>query len=582
MKKLILIFTLIFALGVSLAFADDGGSYKPEDWSYGNIYVKEPNDKIALEQELLVVEQTGIFDYREDVYPYPKIRGKEINALFNFKNTTKETVTVPCAFPVVLTTQFAVKNDGSVSNYVYFGNGFTSDESVLSIALQKKVKKLDYEKLNVTKEEFFALNKKLATVSASDYVWNLSQFGIENTVYKPIEITQDEKKVPILTVGIETTVEKDEEMNGKVYRNEKFYKDDEIYTLKLVLHFYHELQFSPSARSYVRTKYSIETEKRSRHTTTRKVFYDISTGGTWKGSIGDFLLLTDSEMTSKNSICNFDITNLGVLSSGCDSPFYLHSAKNYNPKSDEYFEFEVCDPYRDGPSIVNIEEEKKQSFVTNVRSSSALSGTYKIAGKGNPYWDDVDEKPRTSTYDASTSFDGNFYNGWVEGVSGSGEKGAGIGEWIEFTLTKGVIGPFATNGLRRYAVNEAKNWWKSNNRVCTMTLLDSNGKKVSDFVFYDLFPEFKNEYSGSRIAINSVENPFLLEKGTYRLRLDSVYSGEKWNDTVLGEVWFIPLSDLAEKIIFSGKSEKIRNEVDRIIFDYVSNYIDCRMKETER
>lgn len=29
------------------AFADDGGTYKPADWKYGNIYVKEPNDKIA-------------------------------------------------------------------------------------------------------------------------------------------------------------------------------------------------------------------------------------------------------------------------------------------------------------------------------------------------------------------------------------------------------------------------------------------------------------------------------------------------------------------------------------------------------
>ncbi len=57
MKKLL---SVIFSLTVlaAIAFADDGGSYKLEDWTYGNIYVKEPNDIIALERELLIVEQT--------------------------------------------------------------------------------------------------------------------------------------------------------------------------------------------------------------------------------------------------------------------------------------------------------------------------------------------------------------------------------------------------------------------------------------------------------------------------------------------------------------------------------------------
>ena len=45
MKKSLLIIALLFASFA--AFTDDGGSYKPEDWTYGNVYVKEPNDKIA-------------------------------------------------------------------------------------------------------------------------------------------------------------------------------------------------------------------------------------------------------------------------------------------------------------------------------------------------------------------------------------------------------------------------------------------------------------------------------------------------------------------------------------------------------
>ena len=52
MKKPVFIFLIMTAALVSV-FADDGGSYHPEDWTYGNIYVKEPNDKIALENEIL-------------------------------------------------------------------------------------------------------------------------------------------------------------------------------------------------------------------------------------------------------------------------------------------------------------------------------------------------------------------------------------------------------------------------------------------------------------------------------------------------------------------------------------------------
>ena len=601
MKKLIA--TLFALLALTLAgtvFADDGGSYKPEDWSYGNIYVKEPNDKIALEKELLVVEQTGIYRYEENAYPYPKIRGSEITALFGFKNTTKEAVTVPCAFPVVLTTQFAVKKDGAVSNYVYLGNGFTSDKSVLSIALQKDVKEInDNCLLNVTKEAFFALDKKLSTVSASDYVANLSRFGIKNSVYEPIKIEQDGKKVPILTVGIETAIEKNEEMNDSVSRRQEFYKYDEIYTLTLVLHFYHELHFAPSSSSSLRVRYDIDTERSSYRGTEYSVKYDISTGGTWKGAIEDFLVLTDSEMTVQNSKTSFDITSLGEIStSGVE--FCLYAAKNYKPQKNEYFDFKRKTPYRDGMEMVSAEGEK-QPFVTNIKASSELSGTFKMAGNKDLYWDpDKDENLRTSTYKAETSFDGILYNGWVEDA-----KGDGIGEWIEFTLTSPALGPFATNGLRRFygtrfstaptpdyggdkdytafaKAGSVGSTWLSNNRVRTMTLTDSSGKTKAAVEFADLFPEFYNWHSPERIAVNAVKNPLFLEKGTYRLRLDGVYKGEKWDDTVLGEVWFMPLSALAGEIIFGDKSGSFQNELNKIVQEYVSHYVSTLEDDMRR
>ena len=35
------------------------------------------------------------------------------------------------------------------------------------------------------------------------------------------------------------------------------------------------------------------------------------------------------------------------------------------------------------------------------------------------------------------------------------------------------------------------------------------------------------------------------------MTINSVYKGKKWDDTVLGEVWFVPIEDNAAKAILS-------------------------------
>lgn len=114
-------------------------------------------------------------------------------------------------------------------------------------------------------------------------------------------------------------------------------------------------------------------------------------------------------------------------------------------KEEELF-FEAKTSYDEGGWHVN-EREGSQIFVKDVRSSSSYKGTYKIAGHDIYGLDqNADKNLRVSTYDAETSFDGIPFNGWVEDT-----KGDGIGEWIEFTLTKATLGPFASNGLARFA-----------------------------------------------------------------------------------------------------------------------------------
>nr|MBP3282560.1 hypothetical protein [Treponema sp.] len=565
MKKIFLIFAAAVALS-SVAWADDGGSYRPEDWTYGNIYVKEPNEKIALEKELMIVEQTASYRWDEKNEKSTFLHGSEVEAVFGFRNTAAERVVVPCAFPVVVKMPFTVRKDGSVTAHINYSakpliglwefvlnkRGVKKDERDGKEFLYDFIR---YDRsLYAQKEEIFSLDKKLQTLSADEYLARVKMCGDLKTL-QPCEIVQDGKKVSVQTVGVETSIEKDEEASKKYADSDD--RGAEVYNLNLTLHFYHELTFAPSAASVLSVKYAIDSESRSYHGTSYELFYDISTGGTWKGDIKSFLVLTDSDMQAKNSKTGFEKTNLGEMCSSYRT--YLYAAENYKPEKDEYFVFST--EYRDYEAgEMPLEERDVQDFVSGIRASSALSGSYKMAGEGNN-----DSALASSTYEAKTSFDGNILNGWVEGGAGDG-----IGEWIEFTLSKPALGPFATNGLRRFYGEErddkdgwwydedefsiferaggVRGTWEANNRVKSMTLTDGEGRKIAALEFSDKFPHL-SAIPSDWIGQNAVRKPIFLPRGTYRMTIESVYKGKKWDDTVLGEVWFIPLGVRAARIL---------------------------------
>lgn len=586
MKKVILIALIIAG---AFAFADDGGSYKPEDWTYGNIYVKEPNDKIALERELLVVEQINIKKYDEKSKQSRKIIGSEVTALFDFVNTSRGNVTVPCAFPVVVKTQISVKKDGTISDYIPIWPHHSADEAVIEVAFQKK----NIEGLS--KETLFSLDKKLRTMNIKEYKTLLSCAGAADSALKPCVIVQDGKNVPVQTVGIETNVKKNEEATLKVEEDE--YSQEyaiEIYDLTLVLHFYHELHFAPSAHSNLSVKYETDSIKRSHRSTSYELTYDISTGGTWKGSMKSFMVFTDGEMTTQGSVTNFETTELGDLSP-IGTIFNLYSAENYKPQKGELLLFKSWKAGGEDRSYWLKERDGMQNIVTDIRVSSFYKGSYKIAGNN---WDEVnsDKNLRTSTYGVETSFDGILCNGWVEGVNGDG-----IGEWAEFKLNSAALGPFASNGLARFfgrkhkqydfgysgkydydkedyttfikAGGEVGSTWASNNRIQSMTLSSSALKSDVTLNFADIFPARENDYSYDWIAINSVKNPIVLPKGTYRMTINSVYKGNKYDDTALGEVWFIPLSATAEKILSKDTDGFYSTPITRIVQNYIAQWI---------
>ncbi|MBP3773607.1 MAG: hypothetical protein J6I53_13120 [Treponema sp.] len=582
MKKII--FTVLVLLSAFCAFSDDGGSFYPEDWTYGNIYVKEPSDKIALEKELMIIEQSSRWSYDENTQIHTKLHGNEVEAIFGFKNTTAQTVVVPCAFPVVVSTQVTVTKDGFLSNCIEVGNGFNSKLDILQVALGRKLK-LDEERgwdkniwgtTDATKNDLLALDKKLKTIPINEYLSELKNYKASETL-SPCQIVQDGKKVAVQTVGIETAIEKHDEYTEALEESSYRHDQVEVYTIKVVLHFFHELNFKPAASSTLSVKYAIDAAKGGR-SDRHSFVYDISTGGTWKGDIKSFVVLTDSSMDIKNSKTKFEITDLGEM---CNWKMtYLYFVENYKPEKNEYFVFNLGHSNGYDGDVWLSNRKSMQDFVSGVRSSSELSGSYKIAGKKGNEWAtqnsgecNEDSNLENSTYEAKTSFDGNLLNGWVEGV-----KGDGIGEWIEFTLSKNVLGPFATNGLRRFGgslkretengldwyyydeksdepynvyknAGGIKSTWESNNRVKSM-LLSSEGKNIAELQFEDKCLEVLTT-PADWIWQSAVKNPQLLKAGTYRMTINSVYKGKKWDDTVLGEVWFVPIGDKAGKAILN-------------------------------
>ena len=572
MKKFILLVALLGAFSW-FSFADDGGSRYPEDWTYGNIYVKDSNDSVSLKNEVLCVKQ---FNYD---------KGAQVKAYFDFYNTANEEQKVSCAFPVVVKLPFAYDKD---SDYITLYTDFHDwpDKDLWDFILEGR---------DFTKENVLSLDEKLSVLTYRDYQKRAADsLGKDNPLYKGCSIKLDGKEVSILNVGIETSIAS-KDYSIELYddysddRPHGYYKAD-VYELTLKLHFYHELCFKGSAHSKLEASYSIDTKKGGKWGTRYEMVYDISTGGTWKGPIDNFVVMTDSDFKACNSSASFEATDFGNLNHFLNQHVALYSASNYKPRQEEYFSFSCLTLGDDGPVLISNQSSGTSSYVKEVKASSYLNGTYKKADSAKGYYDffglNKDENLVDSTYEPAASFDGDVYNGWVEGV-----KGDGKGEWIEFTLTRDVFGPFATNGLARFVFSdtygnsldgedeneytvllkggEADSTWKSNNRIKTMTLENLSSKERFTLDFKDRKPVTLVEGVEDLTYINAVKNPLFLKKGTYRLYIEDVYKGDRWDDTVLGEVWFVPLGNVLDRIIF-GKDSSF---FERYIADFIKGYL---------
>ena len=192
--KRILFFLFIQISVIFSLMADDGVCNDVESWSYGHIYTNAPSDKIALEKELMLCNQDSI------------------TAIFVFKNTTDDTVTVDCAFPINVNFIYTVNKEINKENYLWTSRS----ESTLRLLLGPKDTfdcdeiKSDDGYINFNDRVYqLALkhDKELRVMSGEKYSKYIDSLNFSLDDYVPnCNIVQDGTPVDILNVGIESSV----------------------------------------------------------------------------------------------------------------------------------------------------------------------------------------------------------------------------------------------------------------------------------------------------------------------------------------------------------------------------------------
>ncbi len=320
--------------------ADDGGVTNFEDWTYGNIYVKEPNDRIALEKELMVCDMDSV------------------RAFFVFKNTTNDTVVVDCAFPIDVKLPYNTGNNGEKLEYEEEIINRCYSYRVLTLLLGSKKSFEPREifdstgQINLTERVAKMVrqhDKELKLMNISQYYdYVNSLFKEEYRDYIPnCIIEQDGKSVDLLNVGIESTVDAKH--------------------IKMQFHFHHKLVFLPNAYSKVTIKYDVESIKQT-YDGEYSYYYDISTGGTWKdGKIKSFMLV-NQRIDDFSSNCELNYLCFDLL-----GDYSINYKKEFRPQKDSYFLFRIYtgdeehDSYP-GPTF----EDLKSVQIRDIKSSPSL------------------------------------------------------------------------------------------------------------------------------------------------------------------------------------------------------------------
>ncbi len=509
--KRILFFIIMLFSAVSL-MADDGVCNDVESWSYGHIYTNESNDKIALEKELMLCDQDSI------------------TAIFVFKNTTDDTVTVDCAFPINVNFIYTVNKEINKENYLWTSRS----ESTLRLLLGPKDTfdcdeiKSDDGYINFNDRVYqLALkhDKELRVMSGERYSKYIDSLNLRLDDYVPnCNIVQDGKPVDILNVGIESSVGRSVEMN---------------------FHFHHNLTFLPNSYSKVVAKYRIESFGCNQFGCS----YDISTGGTWKGNIKSFMAFVfDGKMDSKLGYLNLDKWNV-------ESDLHRYGVgykKDYKPHKGEAFSFDFgisegeAHGYYDEPEYKELQSVK----LKDIKASASWNNLKAMMDK-----------------DRFTS--------------------CAITDWqnatLEFTLPQDAYGPYMYNGTIGKLTTKEKfdefrdslnaGFWSEDINISKFFPKDStidaynNVKTISieqlddpnDTLSFDVsfFDPRDYPYVFDWERFNDIKHMRYFPAGRYRMSIKDIFKGGQCQDTTrITEFCFLKIpKDIADMLADDAISE---------------------------
>lgn len=511
--------------------ADDASAVSYEHWSYGHIKANSPNKQIALEKELMEVSVDSI------------------RAIFIFRNTSDKQVETPCVFPI--NSSLSMSSTETRGDSVYFHNIQGGANLLLwAIALDEKIEHNCFAESSLA-----AANKRLRKYTYADYRNRVKE--LTNTSYlMGCTITQNGENVPIKNVGIETTL-----------------KDGDFPYLALDAYFYHFLKFKPYEVSKVVVAYPIESfRKEYDGCRSHGVFYDISSGGTWKDNIKSFMVYSTMFMESKST--NPLNTKMGECTFSDRSVYFK---KDYKPVADDCFNFDggagggSCWTY-----ISHIGENtkmaRKKDYLDNdscIKIVDAIDELNPLAyfpkrQKQSPY---VVNATSSTKQDVSALFDGDLYTSYLAPAS----------SYIEFSITKPVLGPFVSNGYVSNSFNEKvfyaaqlektdmgetifpvfqDSLWTNTSRVKTMTLMQVGSDELYYFSLADKYgamPTDRDDWQN----VNAVHQPKILMPGRYRLKFNETYKGAKANAVGLSEIWFYPYPEELISIVEEDRKDSL-------------------------
>jgi hypothetical protein len=458
---------LALVLGAPRAGADDGSwatgrGYTPAE---GALYSETGNPDVVMEKEYLELRDVGLGATR---------------AVFQFRNARDEPLTVECAFPI----RFDFTARQSVPETWDLGddNGFVSD--VLA-----------------------ALGVPTAGTSFRD-----DQYPRGRKELDPAKLLRL-FEFRILQDGRELTVESCIADFGEGPGH-------------LVLHFRHQLPFSPGGTSVVTVTYAMPTRSATsaepgamRSPGVSREFtwnYVLETASSWKDRLGTIVLAVPPGFhPDLEAPWQYVGTLKGQL---------LYTAENWKPAPGENLSLEWRDTQADYPEFWRqVTEPLDPEDLASSDSPAVLLGASSfLPEKADVFlprgiW-------RNAPFDPSRLFDGLPETAWAVRT-----PRGGIGEWVRFALDSDMGRLEIANGWQRSAVDfPDKDTWSyfgKNNRVKTLDILRDDGSLAARLQLADT-----REVQRFNVTLHA---------GTYRAVIADIFRGSRWNDTCLGEMSFI-------------------------------------------